>query len=42
MGKKWGTYENLTKWRHRMNVKLVQVLAYLKCTYYFRNIGLNP
>jgi len=42
MGAKWGTFENLTMWKHKTSLKLVLVLAYLKCTYHFRNIGLNP
>ena len=35
IGKKWGTFKNLTMWKHKTNLKLVYVLAYLKCTYHF-------
>ena len=28
MGKKWGTFENLTMWKHKTNPKLVYVLAH--------------
>jgi len=36
MGEKWGTFENLTMWKHKTNPKLVYVLAHLKCIYHFR------
>ena len=42
MEEKWDTFENFTMWKHQTNAKLVSVLAYLKCTYHFRNIGLDP
>ena len=35
MEKKWGTFENLTMWKHKTNTKFVYVLTHLKCTYHF-------
>ena len=42
MGKKWGTFENLTMWKQKTNPKLVQVLAFKIAPIIFENIGLNP